>query len=979
MNIEFFAVNETLAQLEADLISAKEDARMSLLLTLSWQLRQRNTKQALALADEVENWLANKQATLPEHTQRSTLGRLLLIRGEAHYLMGNFPASKHMAHQALQEFSAIKDAPGCCDAHFLLTWIEFELGEMTQVQAGLEAMITIIAGTDMVRLAAAQTALARILAFKDGRAAKQRWGHHFATDSTTCHPAVGCWIEDFWASVATQSGDYVQAIRHRSHTYALALESGQHRRAILAAISIGDAFSSLNEYHTALEWVQRGLDLARSREWPGMIGFALMQTAEILRRLQRFDNAYDMLRDALTMTSPMSSSRYYASALLFMGEVELDRMEYASAMSTFKLLEQRAIELKQSQHLFSALRGQAQALFLLGQAPAALRAAKAALISAESNPDHQIKVLRVMAEIHSRYPALRSELPPDRNAPKTPLYYLQQALDLAATIQGYNIPGELLDAIAEEHASLGDWQKAYQFAKQASIAREKTHNTEATNRAHAIQLSHQTERAQAHDAHLRELASEAKRAEILQQTSKTLEHLGVIGQEITAHLETDRVFEILNRHVHGLLNTDVFAIALTDRGGLGLSTVFGVDDGQPIPLLQFSMGDADFIRDTLERREVLIERDPNSPDPNWHLPSMATCSRLYAPLRLADTVLGVMTIQSRKCHAYGAREQLIFRSLCAYTAIAISNAGAHGELNTAHRQLKETQQQLVLQGKMAGLGTLTAGIAHEINNPTNFVHVAAQNQRIDITEFEQFVARLIEEDTEPAIMQAFANRFAKLAGNVTTMLNGTERIKGIVKDLRAFTRLDESEKKSVRLSECLTSTLNLVRTSWAESVEFITEFADDPAIECWPALLNQVFMNLLVNGCQAIDEKQRQEQDQEQERGQDRKQGKLPEKGKLWLRLNVHGDTVIIAFQDTGTGIDSAKQARIMEPFYTTKAVGVGTGLGLSIAFGIIQKHGGDLNFTSTPGIGSCFTIRLPSHPSQNSSDSIDHQRGSKQ
>ncbi len=176
------------------------------------------------------------------------------------------------------------------------------------------------------------------------------------------------------------------------------------------------------------------------------------------------------------------------------------------------------------------------------------------------------------------------------------------------------------------------------------------------------------------------------------------------------------------------------------------------------------------------------------------------------------------------------------------------------------------------------------------------------------------------------------------------MLTGTERIIAIVKDLRSFSRLDESARKTVRLSECLLSTLNLVRTSWLEQVEFITKFCDDPELECWPALLNQAFMNLLLNGCQAIAE------------------NPTRQRGKIWLRLQLDatGNTLMGVFQDNGVGIDPAIQGRIMEPFFTTKVVGSGTGLGLSTAFGIVQKHGGSLEFTSTAGEGSCFTVKLP-------------------
>jgi signal transduction histidine kinase/ligand-binding sensor domain-containing protein len=280
-------------------------------------------------------------------------------------------------------------------------------------------------------------------------------------------------------------------------------------------------------------------------------------------------------------------------------------------------------------------------------------------------------------------------------------------------------------------------------------------------------------------------------------------------------------------------------------------------------------------------------------------------------------------------------------------------AKAHGQLGETHHKLEETyerlqatQQQLLLQEKMAGLGTLTAGVAHEINNPVNFTHVAAQIQRMKVDEFQQYVLDLFDESVDPRIAQGFSTRFAELQENIDTMLNGTERITRIVKDLRSFTRLAEAETKSIPLSECLNATVNLVRTSWLEQVEFITDYVDDPEYECWPALLNQVFMNLLVNACQAIAEK--------------RKLHNIQAKGHIYLRLKKHEHTLDVGIEDDGIGIEPEIQPRILEPFFTTKEVGMGTGLGLSISYGIIQKHHATLSFVSTPGEGSCFTIHLP-------------------
>ena len=962
----FFAINEEVERQEAELSAADPGNRLPLMVALAWQLRQRDSERARSLCQQARDLPGS--ADLPANSAQALRMRIQLIDAEMQWLSNKFDHARTQALAALQGFTELGHALGRADAHWLLSWIAWEQGDLSSMARSLNAMEAASNGHDSVRQIIAQANLARLEAFSDPGAARARWQAFWeqaGLDPGELHPAAHCWVEDMYWVIAHQTSDYVNDIQHLSQTYSLALATGQIRRALVAAANIGEAFNNLNDYHTALDWMQRSLDLAREKNWPINIAIALRQTAETLRHLQRLDAAHDLLQEAIPLLLPESGS--YANTLLCLGDVELAQGRHDQALSTFQLLEQRASALNKVALVCKARRGQAQAWLGLDQPQAALTAIQAALSGAPANADDQITLLRVKADIHARY-----NLPgPAHMVEATPaMHYLQQALKLAQGVENLTIPGSLLESLAQEHAKLGHYQQAWELGQQASQVRETSSHREAHNRAHAMQVSHQTERAQAEDAHRRELASEAKRAEILQQTSETLEHLGAIGQEITAHLDAQHVFDALHHHLYHLFDVTTFAIYLMQADGQSLHRVFCLDGDELLPPCSIRLDDATLVvaRCARERREVLVNHDPElGPSPYWIHGTQTTVSALFAPLLLADKVLGVMTIQSTRQNAYtwGAREQMISRTLCAYTAIALSNAEAHGKLAEAHanlaqahdnlaqahRQLLETQQQMILQGKMAGLGSLTAGVAHEINNPTNFVHVAAQNQRVDIAEFEQYVAKLIDADDAPEIVQGFAGRFAKLSGNVNTMLNGTGRIKGIVKDLRAFTRLDEADKKAVRMSECLTSTLNLVRTSWSEKVEFITEFDDDPAIECWPALLNQVFMNLLVNACQSIEEKFQHATNRPDLPG---------EHGKLWLRLFLQDGLLVIVFEDNGIGMSQQTQARIMEPFYTTKATGTGTGLGLSIAFGIVQKHGGNLSFTSMPGVGACFTIQLP-------------------
>jgi signal transduction histidine kinase/tetratricopeptide (TPR) repeat protein len=443
----------------------------------------------------------------------------------------------------------------------------------------------------------------------------------------------------------------------------------------------------------------------------------------------------------------------------------------------------------------------------------------------------------------------------------------------------------------------------------------------------------------------------------LKERSADMLKLGAIGRELTATLNMEVAFERVYKQVIAKLDAFVFGIGIYDEAAQQISMVYLMENAARQPSIVFKMAEKSrpAVWCVREKRELIVAiRSELETYVGPLLPvlfgSGSMQSLVYLPLMVGGDVIGCLTIQSPMQHAFRADQLEFLAVLASYTAIAVSNSAAHGELAAAHKRTQETQQQLVLQEKMAGLGTLTAGVAHEINNPTNFVHVAVQNLRVDLTEFKEFIHQLMEGDEDPEILRAFENRFGKLNEHVATMLNGTERIKGIVKDLRSFTRLGEADKKNVRMSECLISTLNLVRTSWQDQINFVTDFGADPEINCWPALLNQVFMNLMVNGCQAIAEKQLKEQQA------GRGTGKL----KLSIKVHIEHATLMITFEDEGIGMAEETKSHVMEPFFTTKEVGAGTGLGLSIAYGIVERHGGTLTFTSSVGVGTCFTVALP-------------------
>lgn len=262
-------------------------------------------------------------------------------------------------------------------------------------------------------------------------------------------------------------------------------------------------------------------------------------------------------------------------------------------------------------------------------------------------------------------------------------------------------------------------------------------------------------------------------------------------------------------------------------------------------------------------------------------------------------------------------------------------------LESKHQELQNAQGQLVQAEKMVSIGTLVSGVAHEVNNPINFVSLSAHNLRSDIDKHKHFLQDLLED--EPQILQIINGHFGGFEEKLREIDDGSERVKTIVTDLRALSRTDEGTKISIRPTIGIDSTLRLIRTKFKNDVKFVSNFVADLELECWPTKLNQVFMNILVNGCQAI------VQDQT-------KDGP----GRIEITTTTQMNWFIIRFVDNGCGMDEQTRLQMFDPFFSTKTVGDGTGMGMAISYGIIEQHGGSIEVESTPRVGTIISIRLP-------------------
>ncbi|MEZ2446227.1 7TM diverse intracellular signaling domain-containing protein [Chitinophaga sp. RCC_12] len=276
------------------------------------------------------------------------------------------------------------------------------------------------------------------------------------------------------------------------------------------------------------------------------------------------------------------------------------------------------------------------------------------------------------------------------------------------------------------------------------------------------------------------------------------------------------------------------------------------------------------------------------------------------------------------------------------------------ELNMALTNLKDAQTRLVEKEKMASLGQLTAGIAHEINNPINFVTSNIKPLKLDIADLRELLNRYDELPVSTDISKSLADiaLFKKeididyIHEEISSLIKGIEdgasRTAEIVKGLRTFSRLDESEVKSIDIHEGLDSTLVLLRNAIPPYVNIIKDYAGLPKIECYAGKINQVFMNIFSNALNAIKSKKEHHNE------------------FISITTRQENSFIVITIKDTGIGMSEAVREKIFDPFFTTKDVGEGTGLGLSIVFSIIEKHKGKIVVNSAPGEGAEFIIYLP-------------------
>ncbi len=937
--MEMLMTADELHQIQEQLQHLSGLARLQQLLVIAWHSLEKDTSAALQYANQAQDLLKQVPELSAQSAQaqiQAISQRINLIQAKAAWLDADLQQAQRLAKAALSNSLAHGQLRNACDAHHILALVCNEQSQARERDAHWRECIALgKEAQDDLRSVMPHIYIALRSADPSAANISSIFGPYDAQAIAQKHPALACWLFDFWGVVAFNEGDYAASINCRQYAYEYAMETWQLPRAITCCLNIGNCYGNLNDHDAALKWKQRALALAQECAWPSSMGLCLVACGETLRQLRQQSAARAVLQQAFTALARLPHSRYYALALRHGGFLALDENDSDLALYSFQaLLKHPALDESPALRIY-ALRGLAETLSAMQTPEAALHAAQEALQLAQQmhNKFEQVETYLCLARLYRQH-----YLPVEPEIAQPNLYYLQKALHLAEEIAGHRVSAELLDALADALAEANDFQQAYAMARRAADVREKTNSIAATNRAISMQVQYQTERSQAQNQYHKQLAqAEARRVAVLQQTSNTLAHLGAIGQEVTAHLDAYAIFQALYRHLQALLEMSAFGVYFLSDEGDSLTLTYARENGEELAPATVGLDHPTSYasRCLREGREILLELAQAQPADGTHAyitpGTLASLSCLFSPMVVTGRTIGVMSIQAMRSDAFGERERLIFRTLCAYGAIAFDNA-------KAYQQLQETKAQLVAKEKLAALGGLVAGVAHELNTPIGNSMLMASSIEVRVQQTRELLDSQVLRIGQLA---EFLNDTAQGAKLIATSLRTAADLVTSFKQV-AVDRTSEIRREFDLRQTCQELSATMMNQIRQAGHHFALDMPDGIIMHSYPGPLGQVLGNLISNAVRHA----------------------FPngQKGKMRLFCTpAKPGWVQMRFCDNGCGIPEADLKRIFDPFFTTRMGQGNCGLGLSISHNIVSDLlGGRLRVDSKLMQGTCFILDLP-------------------
>jgi signal transduction histidine kinase len=459
------------------------------------------------------------------------------------------------------------------------------------------------------------------------------------------------------------------------------------------------------------------------------------------------------------------------------------------------------------------------------------------------------------------------------------------------------------------------------------------------------------------DAKARELAAQK---DILQKSYNNVELLGEIGRKITSSLSVEKIIGTVYDNVNGLMDASIFGIGIYHDATKALDFPATYENGHPLPPYSNAINDPNRLAAVCfsTGKEIIIsdlERDyvqflQKMPTP---IEGKSPASLIYLPLVSKGKLFGVVTVQSFNKNAFTDYHVYMLRSIALYTAIALENAESFNQLNSALDTLQETQAQLIQSEKMASLGELTAGIAHEIQNPLNFVNNFAEVSVELVEEIQESRNKSQETRTKTQEDEIEEEILGDIKQNLEKIRHHGKRADSIVKGMLEHSRKQSGEKLSTDINALADEYLRLAYHGMRAkdksfNANFKTDFdADLPKVNVVPQDIGRVLLNIINNAFQACANSELKINNSEF----------MP---LVTVSTKSLAGSVQITVSDNGPGIPEAIKDKIFQPFFTTKPTGQGTGLGLSLSYDIVKAHGGEIVVESSPESGTQFIISIP-------------------